>query len=190
MSGAVFGCLGNTIRLRSGNHFDFANPTPEQIRISDIAGALSKICRFGGQINRPFYSVAEHVLNCELLARQDGHSPEVRAAVLMHDASEAYCQDIVKPFKVMLEPNYQVVEHRVAEAIAIRFGIDFDRYELIVKEIDNTALMAEKRALFYGHVEPWPDEDTVRRVDFDVQCWWPPEAEHRFLGIAKELGLE
>jgi 5'-deoxynucleotidase YfbR-like HD superfamily hydrolase len=184
-----FGCLGNTIRLRSGGHFDFANPTTDQVKLSDIAGALSKMCRFGGQINRPFYSIAEHLYNCERLAWQRGYGRDVRAAVLMHDATEAYTQDIVKPLKIMLEPIYQTVESRVERAIARRFGIDFDYYHSIVKEIDHIALFAEKRALFDGEIVAWPGEDTVAPVTFDVQCWWPPEAEKRFLESANELGI-
>lgn len=43
-----FGCVNNTIRLRSGLYFDLANPDPATIRIDDIAGALSKTSRFGG----------------------------------------------------------------------------------------------------------------------------------------------
>jgi hypothetical protein len=186
----AFGCLGNTIRLRSGHQFDFANPTPDQVRLSDIAGALSKMCRFGGQINKPFYSIAEHSLNCKRLAEEDGHDTDVLAAVLFHDAAEAFCQDIVKPLKIMLEPNYQIVEARVANAITERFGIDFDCYESVIKQYDHIALFAEKRALFDSQVGPWPGEETVRYVDFDVQCWWPPEAEARFLQSAHELGIK
>jgi hypothetical protein len=175
--------------LRSGNYFDFANPTPDQVLLSDIAGALSKVCRFGGQINKPFYSIAEHCLNCERLAKLDGHDIGIRAAVLFHDAAEAFCGDVVKPLKVMLEPNYQIVEARVANAIAERFSIDFDGNEAVVKQYDHIALFAEKRALFDGHVGPWPGEETVRHVDFDVQCWWPAEAEARFVDAARELGI-
>ena len=186
---SAFGCIGNTIRLRSGIHFDFANPTPEQVRLTDIAGALSKVCRYGGQISRPFYSVAEHSLNCEWLAQRDGHDRDVLAAVLFHDAAEAFCGDVVKPLKIMLDPLYQRVEASVEAAIAERFDIDFDGNEPVIKEFDHMALIAEKHTLFDGEPVSWPGEETVRRVSFDPQCWWPPEAEARFLEAAAQLGI-
>mgnify|MGYP000629654760 FL=1 len=55
----AFGCVNNTIRLVSGHYLDLANPMPDQFEIDDIAGGLSRICRFGGQCPQ-FYSVAEH----------------------------------------------------------------------------------------------------------------------------------
>lgn len=42
MSSNSFGCVNNTIRLRSGLYFDLADPKPEQFTFADIAGALSK----------------------------------------------------------------------------------------------------------------------------------------------------
>lgn len=45
----TFGCVANSIRLRSGRYLDLADPKPDQFTLDDIAGALSKICRFGGQ---------------------------------------------------------------------------------------------------------------------------------------------
>lgn len=32
----AFGCINNTIRLRSGRYFDLANPSPEDFTFSDI----------------------------------------------------------------------------------------------------------------------------------------------------------
>lgn len=97
----AFGCVGNTIRLRSGLYLNLADPRPEQFTFGDIAGALSKICRFGGQIER-LYSVAEHCVHCCDLARREGQNLDTQAAALMHDAAEAFCGDVVKPLKIML----------------------------------------------------------------------------------------
>src|SRR5581483_7354063 len=112
----AFGCINNTIRLRSGRYLDLADPRPDQFAFADIAGGLSKICRFGGQINH-FYSVAEHCWHCCKLAGADGQCLETQVAVLMHDAAEAFCGDVVKPLKIML-PEYAEIERRVEAAIA------------------------------------------------------------------------
>lgn len=101
---AAFGCVKNTIRVRSGLYFDLLDPQPDQFTLSDIAGALSKICRFGGQIDY-FYSVAEHSVHCFDQADRDGASPAVCRLALFHDAAEAFIGDVVKPLKVML-PEY------------------------------------------------------------------------------------
>lgn len=96
-----FGCINNTIRLRSVRYFDIANPQPDQFTLKDIAGALSKICRFGGHCPR-FYSVAEHLVHCAEQAEKDRLPKHTRIAVFAHDFTEAFCGDVVKPLKVLL----------------------------------------------------------------------------------------
>lgn len=126
MNKSPFGCVNNTIKLASGRYFDLANPQPEQIDIRDIAAALSKICRFGGHC-RQFYSVAEHLIHCLITAQLDGLSHSECVAVFLHDASEAYVGDMVKPLKIMLL-EYQQIEARVFSALMVRFGVDFGKH--------------------------------------------------------------
>ena len=118
----AFGCVRNTIRLRSGIYFDLADPKPEQIEITDIAGALSKICRFGGHCYR-FYSVAEHCYHCSMVAEA---SP---LALLLHDAAEAFTGDIVKPLKIML-PEFAAIERRPDDSDLVVLPSDSDVGEL------------------------------------------------------------
>ena len=49
------------IDTASGEKVDLDDPQPENIRIEDVAGGLSKVCRFGAQA-REYYSVAQHAL--------------------------------------------------------------------------------------------------------------------------------
>lgn len=176
---AAFGCVKNTIRVQSGTYLDLLDPKPEQFTIGDIAGALSRICRFGGQVP-VFYSVAEHLLHCAGIAYADGLRPSVRMAVLMHDAAEAFCGDVVKPLKVMLR-DYAAIESRVEDAIALKFEIDFVAHKDAVREIDRAMLIAERRALFSADTVEWTGENDVRIVHVDFPCWTPKEAESRFL---------
>lgn len=183
----AFGCVKNTIRLRSGRYFDFIDPQPEQFTLDDIAGALSKICRFGGQSPK-FYSVAEHSELCWRQAIQDGHDIEVQAAVLFHDAAEAFCGDVVKPLKVML-PGYAEVEQRVQNAIGAALGIDFSAHDDVIREIDHAMLIAERRAIFSADGVKWHGEDEVRRL-LPRFCYWPPDvAEGLFLAACVTIGL-
>lgn len=184
----AFGCVKNTIRLRCGSYFDFRDPCPDQFTLEDIAGALSKICRFGGHCER-FYSVAEHSVHCLYQAYADQRPMASCFAVLMHDAAEAFCGDMVKPLKVMI-PEYTAVERLVEQTIEAKFGIDFGAHRDTIREIDHAMLIAERRAMFSRDDVLWTGEKEVRRLSIEFQCWTPEEAERRFLEAAWEFSDE
>ncbi len=186
MSNEPFGCVKNTIRLRSGLYFDFLDPKPNQFMFADIAGALSKICRFGGQCDW-FYSVAEHCYHCSRQAAKDGLSPEIQRAVLLHDAAEAFCGDMVKPLKIMM-PEYSIVENRVEAVIAKKYGVDFSRDE--VREIDLAMLIAERRQLFSPDKTIWTGENQVRILDINFLKLDPQAAERAFINRATAIGVD
>lgn len=183
-----FGCVNNTIRLRSGYYLDLADPQPDQFTLGDIAGALSKICRFGGQIDR-FYSVAEHCIHCAEQGRADGLPLDTQAALLLHDATEAFCGDIVKPLKIML-PEYAAIESRMEAVIAEKFLIDFRREEYSVRKIDHEMLIAERRKLFSADDVEWTGEREVRKIEPWIECWLPEQAEAQFMKAAKMIGVK
>ena len=182
----TFGCVGNTIRLRSGAYFDLLHPQPDQFTLADIAGALSKICRFGGQVDR-FYSIAEHSYWCAWQAKQDGLSEDIQRACLMHDAAEAFIGDVVKPLKIML-PEYAKIEARIEAVIAGKYGLDFTHKA--VKQIDRELLIAERRALFTRDGVKWSGEGDVRSLKVPISGWLHRQSETVFLGRASDLGLE
>lgn len=76
------------IKTFSGKHFYYDRINKDDIDINDIAVSLSNICRFAGHLSH-FYSVAQHAVLCSQLVPQ-----EFAFEALMHDATEAYCQDI------------------------------------------------------------------------------------------------
>lgn len=185
-SAAAFGCVANTIRLRSGLYFDLRDPKPNQFTFGDIAGALSKICRFGAQIDR-FYSVAEHLFHCAEVAQDDGDlSLETQRAVFAHDWAEAFIGDMVKPLKIML-PEYAEIEKRVELVIAEKFGFDPTRWVGTIREIDHAMLIAERRALFSKDNVEWFGEKEVRTLEVWFECWQPAQAEAMFERKAKQL---
>ena len=184
----TFGCVKNTIRLLSGQYLDLADPNPNQFTFNDIAGALSKICRFGGQVER-FYSVAEHCVRCARQAREDGFPLDTQMACLMHDAAEAFCGDVVKPLKIMLR-EYADIEARIEAVIAEKFMIDFRREEEIVHEIDHAMLINERRHLFSADQVVWVGEKAVRRLDGEPECWEPEAARVIFTREARMIGIE
>jgi hypothetical protein len=105
----------------SGLHFWLKNPKSENVNLEDIAQALSKICRFNGHTKR-FYSVAEHSLNVEKLLRKQGCNSQVRLYGLLHDAAEAYCCDIPRPLKALLQ-GYRQIEDGIMKVIYEAFGV-------------------------------------------------------------------
>lgn len=188
MTAQPFGCVGNTIKLRSGLYLDLSDPQPDQFTFGDIATGLSKLCRFGGHC-RYFYSVAEHCVNCDAVAHADGHDAAVRLAVLMHDAAEAFIGDVVKPLKIMLG-GYRSIEERLERVIAAKFGIDFELHAEIIREIDQAMVIAERRRLFDPDDRLWPGEAEVRALSIVCYCHHPDEAENQFRRRAATLGIK
>ena len=117
--------FGAPILTFSGTTVYPLDPKPNEILIVDIAHALSRMCRFNGHIQRDIYSVAEHSMR--VVDRLElSHVPrEVSLWGLLHDASEAYLADIVKPAKDFL-PDYLKYEKQLMDVIAKRFGLPVD----------------------------------------------------------------
>ncbi|NUH52664.1 HD family hydrolase [Citrobacter portucalensis] len=137
----------NYIQTLSGKHFNYRNATIDDIDIEDIANALSNTCRFSGHLPE-FYSVAQHsVLASQIV------SPEFAFEALMHDATEAYCQDIPAPLKVLL-PDYRQIETYVDGLIRFKFGIPLE-HSAVVKYADLTMLATERRDLEIDDGSEW-----------------------------------
>ncbi len=185
---SAFGCVGNTIKLLSGKYLDLVRPEPDQFEFEDIAGALAKICRFGGQC-KYFYSVAEHLVHCHEVALADRRNKSERLAVFMHDATEAFLGDVVKPLKLLL-PDYQELEVRLELVIRRKFSIVYGPGTLpVVQEIDQSMLIHERRQLFDSDQVKWTDEDKARPLTVKLGHWSPGLAYQKFISTAAELGL-
>lgn len=161
----------------TGKLIDLANFTPEDVRLPDIAHALSQINRYTGHTIRP-YSVAEHCVTVSRLCQ-----PEHALWGLMHDASEAYLGDVSRPLKSLL-PDYRVLEQGVQRIIAQAFHLPWPIPQ-DVHHCDVRALLAEKAALLtvdhdwgFAGFDPSP---------YPIQCLSPAEAKAAFESRFKEL---
>ncbi|MCL2703273.1 MAG: phosphohydrolase [Defluviitaleaceae bacterium] len=131
-------------------HFTPLNPKVEDVRIADIAHALSLMTRANGHVKR-FYSVAQHSVNCAHEARDRGFSNKIQLACLLHDASEAYIADMIRPVKQEF-PAYREIENKLQDVINQAFGIDLTLEEqALVKDIDDALLWHEFAELMNGH---------------------------------------
>lgn len=171
------GRFGNWMQTYRGAQFWPLDPRPEEVFIEDIAHALSMACRYGGHCER-FYSVAEHSVWVSYVV------PAEWAIVgLLHDASEAYVADIIRPIKPSLT-GYKEIEDRVWRAIAKRFRIP-EVMPAEIKSADNAVLLAEGAQIMKKHPAPWcvPGE----AADIKVECWSPQRAESVFRARWTEL---
>ena len=132
---------GDWISTHSGLPFWPSDPQPADVRIEDIAHALSQLCRFAGH-TKSFYSVGQHSVLVSLIC-----DPQDALWGLLHDASEAYLCDLARPVKhTEALAGYRALEERVQAAVAQKFGLPLEMPRS-VKEADQALLRLEQRDL-------------------------------------------
>ncbi len=160
----------------TGKKFHFLDPASDEIDIKDIAHHLSMLCRFTGA-TRLFYSVAEHSV------RVSDILPErLKLAGLLHDAAEAYTNDISRPVKYThkLEKTDQVISMAIAEKYAV------DMFSPLVKNADNVLIATEARDLMPS-TRGWAK--LPEPLSYKITATWRPElAEMEFLYWFEQYG--
>lgn len=143
---------GAEIITASGALVRVLEPAPDALDLSDIAHALSHLCRFTGH-TRVLYTVAHHSLVVSLAVEQTYPGNTALAlAALLHDAQEAYLHDIPATYRALVAIDgqpYEAIERRWHEAIAAHQGIEpmlFTQPGLV--QIDRAIAHDEIRALF------------------------------------------
>jgi len=177
---------GYWMQTATGRAFYPFDPRPEDIFIEDIAAGLSRQCRYAGQLRADveIYSTAEH---CVALARHFRAHGEIELAkwALLHDAAEAYLNDIVRPVKQALAA-YRGVEALIMAAICDRFGLP--RQEpAAVKDADRRILMDERRAVMASPSLPWATDENCAPLNAVILCYPPRMARFAFLHLFGEL---
>jgi len=180
------------IQTFSGVKYYPLEPLAEDVRLEDIAHALSLVCRFGGHCKQ-FYSVAEHSIRCcEYVNRKclltRSSKKHILLAALMHDAAESFLADISRPVKKTMR-QFSDIEDLNIKAIAEKFQFGYpwnEEVEYWVKRADNVMLATEARDLMAPPPEKWlfspepPDDHWI--VPMTSQ-----EAERTFLALYDEL---
>jgi hypothetical protein len=111
------------IKTREGIYFDLLDPKQYEIKILDIATALSHINRFVGHTPEP-YSVGEHCLMVAALVERRFNDPQLTLAALLHDATEAYLGDVSGLLKKTDElSGYRAIEDRLSRVIEKKFAL-------------------------------------------------------------------
>jgi hypothetical protein len=143
------------IRTFSGLYVNPLNLRDCDIRIVDIAHHLSNICRYTGACPQ-FYSVAQHSVYVSSLMYDMHGTAEAALAGLLHDAAEAYFNDLASPVKH--DPRmqwYRDLEHGATELIFKRYSVD-PIWLPIVKACDDKAFRDEVATWWNGatHIVP------------------------------------
>lgn len=135
--------MDNYITTYSKVHFFPLRPEPKDIRIEDIAHALSFLTRANGHFPQ-FYSVGQHSVQCAKEAKARGFADRLVLACLLHDGSEAYLSDITRPVKQNL-PGYRDAERVLQNAIYEKFlgSLPDEQETAQIKNVDDTCLYFE-----------------------------------------------
>jgi hypothetical protein len=119
---------------------------------------------------------------------------------LLHDASEAYCNDIARPVKRSIS-GYDEIETANQRAIEQRFGIPwhgaFNSEALqLIKQADNAMLLAEQSVIMKPAPATWAPVEVPPAMLASAEHrlgsgaparWTPAKAERVFLARYLEL---
>ena len=161
----------------TGKMISVQRPDPAMIDLRDIVASLSKQCRFNGHCSR-FYSVGEHTVNGVNLVRR--HFPDninLIKSWFIHDFTEAYVGDVIRPVKRHL-PEFKTIEEGFHKATNKAFGVENYDHEGVMT-IDNWMVMWEKRDLLPSNIV-WPgmpDIDFLNLETLPEYSPWNVEAE-------------
>lgn len=172
-----------TMVTYTGAFMDTLDPRTEDIHLADIAHALSNLCRFTGQC-KFFYSVAQHSVFLSDQLRIEGADIQTQCLGLMHDAAEAYLNDIASPFKRGLK-EYQEIENRMMGVVVKRFGLSGADAQA-VKYMDGVMVSTEIEQMLphYDQLLNCPPP-----LPLIITSWHPIYAKALFLVAAEHLEI-
>ncbi len=176
------------LQTSSGRRVHLPTPSVDEVDIKDIAAALSKQCRFNGHCD-DFYSVAQHCVMGVLMARHLGMSLQIQREFLLHDATEAYLGDVIRPVKREL-PLYQEMEQTFWGVISKKFGLP-EVHSSEVHDLDNYMLVWEKET-FLPRSEVWGGLPDISSFEFEenlgsLRSWAWQDAQGEYLLMYEEL---
>lgn len=152
----------------SGRRVSVLDPQPEEIFLEDIIPTIAKQCRFNGHCSE-FYSVAQHCVLGAQFALFHWDNEEIAREFLLHDATEAYMGDLIRPVKVML-PEFSKIEGGFWKAISAKFKIPEEHTEKC-KLLDNIMVTWEKRDLL-PNSEEWPNLPDISKYNLlKIESW-------------------
>jgi len=174
----------------TGNGFNLLSPQPDDIRIEDLARGVAYKFRYSGQVSP--ITVAEHSVLVSTIIEILWPESKKMLAGLMHDACQAYTQDIQTPVRKFIKVelphgevvSWNILEAKLNQAIAKHLGLE-SRYwgAPEVKAANILAVALEKqqcpvlrRSGNWG-LPSVPEQVAHLRLEFQT----PEQAEKSFL---------
>lgn len=145
----------------AGMYVDPKNPDPNDIRIDDIAHALSLICRYNGHTDE-LYSVAQHSIVVADRLKSMGATQLCQLMGLLHDSEEAYMSDLASPVKKRY-PEYCADGDELRAFIYDQYIPDWDSFPMysdLVKMADGHAYQMERLSF-------WTPYDVAEKAMFE-----------------------
>lgn len=198
--------MADIVELRRGKYMHTSNgkkywpmdPRPEEVHIEVVAHHLATRARYNGATQHPtneeliLYSVAEHSVYVSRYIEEVLGKPEYALEGLLHDGSEAYNGDLIRPLKYdpIFRSPFQAVEELNETAGASRFSLIYP-YPKEVKIADEAVTNAEIAQI----VPKDPNQDfTVGKLHddtnmapYEIQMLLPFAAKKLFLARFEEL---
>lgn len=182
-----------TLETVSGRKVDVSNPNPNDIVIEDIAWALSRMPRFSGH-SIPYmpYSVAQHCIQVAEELKGLGFDRRIQLLGLLHDAAEAYINDLPSPVKHIPEIHAVIkkLEDSLMAAIytALKIQIPTAKEEETVKRADKIQQAVEAYNFMYSRGKDWnlPEVSFTKLQEFR-EPMTSIDSYHQFLSHFEDL---
>ena len=193
------GRIGMWMQTSLGGRFWPDDPRGEEVFISDIANGLAGDWRYAGQgrLDR-YYSVAEHCVHVSdyLWKTHKSASAHLALAGLLHDASEAYINDLNRATKNAVGEGYKRLERNINSIVWRKYQVagvfEDPAWRALIKEADCRIVPLEKAAMI-RHPRDWAYDDFEPMQGVTIECWEPQLAKmaflNRYVRLAKPIGL-
>lgn len=171
-------CAGGNV-MTNASTFNFSNFDVTDVDINFISNALSKICRYNGNIgstqlpDNTLYSVGQHsvlMAQSALIALGD---PHLAMACLFHDSPEAYIGDFSSPIKKKIKHIIKPIEDHIEKTIFGYLGIEHAD-PLLIKQLDLNICEYEITFILKGDV-------------VDGAIWSPKMTNEMFMKLYKQI---
>lgn len=183
---------GRYMHTSSGRKYWPLDPKPDEVDINVVAHHLATRCRYNGATQHPifrskiFYSVAEHSVYVSRYVEEILRKPEYALEALLHDGSEAYNGDLIRPLKYdeLFRGPFKVVEDLNEAAGAARFNLVYP-YPAEVKLADEAVTTAEMQQIIpKDPCDEWESgklHDDSLAAPYEILMLSPYEAKEMFL---------
>jgi 5'-deoxynucleotidase YfbR-like HD superfamily hydrolase len=189
---------GKYMHTSNGKKYWPMDPRPEEVHVEVVAHHLATRARYNGATQHPYfksrilYSVAEHSVYVSWYVERVLGRPDLALEALMHDGSEAFNGDLIRPLKYdpAFRKPFSIVEEKNERAGAERFGLVYPWPEAI-KIADEAVTAAEvDQIIVRDPSEEWSSgklHDDSKVAPYQIEMLLPYEAKVFFLDRFYEL---